>query len=84
MVIKMGNGNLIPTDQKINWEAKYKEAVLHQFERNEGRIDNNCAEISKLWAEMKLIKWKVGVAMFFLGGLVTLAGQIIAKKLGWL
>jgi len=75
---------LIPTDIKINWEAKYKELVLHQFERNESLIDRNCGEIAKLWAEMKLIKWKVGVVMFFLGGGVTLLAQIVAKKLGWL
>ena len=75
---------LTPTGGKIDWEAKYKETVLHQFERNEGLIDRNCSEISKLWAEMKLIKWKVGVAMFFLGGIVTLLAQVIARKLGWL
>lgn len=76
--------NLIPSDQKINWEAQYKKLVLHQFERNESLIDGNCSEISKLWAEIKVIKWKVGVVMFFLGGIVTLLAQIIAKKLGWL
>jgi hypothetical protein len=75
---------LTPTDVKNDWEVKYKELVLHQFERNEGLIDRNCSEISKLWAEMKLIKWKVGVVMFFLGGGVTLLAQIIARKLGWL
>lgn len=75
---------LVPTDIKIDWEAKYKELVLHQLERNEGLIDKNCSEISKLWSEMKLIKWKVGVAMFFLGGGVTLLAQIIARKLGWI
>jgi hypothetical protein len=33
---------------------------------------------------MKLIKWKVGVAMFFLGGIVTMVAQVVARKLGWL